>query len=139
VRLSLSGEAHAHTARPPSVFAEKHFLDAGPFKHLRSRFASVVEEELVEIRPFDLERARMVLVDSVDELHGPHAVRSLMIEARAELHLHPGAPHLVEHAHALKKGNVPRQERLADVKAGESFALEEHDTMPLPRKERCEG
>ena len=80
-----------------------------------------------------------VLVDSVYELHGPHAVRSLMVEARAELHLHPGAPHLVEHAHALKEGNVPREERLADVKARKSFALEEDDTMPLPRKERCDG
>src|SRR6478735_802262 len=81
----------------------------------------------------------MVLVDSIDELHRPHAVRSLMVEACAELHLHPGAAHLVEHAHALKEGNVPRQQRLADVKARKSFALEEDDTMSLPRKKRREG
>ena len=81
----------------------------------------------------------MVLVDSIDELHGPHAVRSLMVETRAELDLHPGAAHLVEHAHAIEERNVPRQERLADVKARKSLALEEDDAMPLPRKERCKG
>ncbi|MEO8976427.1 MAG: hypothetical protein ABI552_11815, partial [Casimicrobiaceae bacterium] len=135
----LAGKAHAYTARPLSVFAEKHFLDARPFKHLRARFASVVEEQLVEVGPLDLERARMVVVDSVYELHGSYVIGSLMIEACAKLHLHPGAAQLVEHAHALKERNVPRQQRLADVKARKSFALEEDDTMPLPRKERCEG
>jgi len=62
-----------------------------------------------------------------------------MVEARAELHLRSVALQPVEDTDALQERNIPRQQRLADMKAGKSLALEEDHPIPLSRQKRRES
>src|SRR5262249_20065367 len=104
--------------------------DLGPARH------GVAQQQVVELRPLDLVRLRVVLVARVGEDDGPRRPVGLVPEECAELLLEPRGADLLGHAEPFEDRQREGEQGLADVKTGEALALQDEDPAPGARKGR---
>ena len=119
----------AHADGPIAV--EQHLQHAHALVHADALFAGVVQQHLVELAADDLPGLRTLMRLVIDEVERLRELAVLVDELHAVL-LDEGAfLHLVEHVQPLEHPVGLRDQRFADVKAREMFALEQLHPMPL--------
>jgi hypothetical protein len=104
------------------------------FTHFSTAGGGVVEEQLIEVRPFDLECLGLAIKTALAEnkLNALGAVADLKL--RSAFPDVAGLLHQREHAHLAKKLAVVWQERLPNVKSGEMLFLEDQHALACAGK-----
>src|ERR1022692_3018008 len=90
----------------------------------RAGFARMFQKEVVELGPFDVESHRLACEAALLEDQLERFARVAEVKLRAKFFRKPGRLKFGQHAHFLEQAMIVRQERFADVKAGETFLLQ---------------
>ena len=110
--------------------------DAGPFAHVDTLTRRIAEKKMIELRPLDLEGAVVPLFEIAVEMKPDADLAIARQKLSAVLWMKLASRHLIGDAKPREEVVVVRQERLADLKARKTIALEQRHGKTLASQER---
>src|SRR5262249_49004574 len=115
-----------------AAVVEQDAIDLAALADLGAAGARVVEQQRIELRPLDEQR---VWVDvERAEVDAPRSAIAAPHEGLAALRLEARALDLLAEAERVQVGQDSRQQRLADVLAGELLSLDQQDSAAGARE-----
>ena len=118
-----------------AVCIEVDLSDLRAFERQRALLGRMAKQQFIQLGAPNLPSRVLRRIPTLGKFHVAAVVEIGRDEFNAELR-HADSRDLILDAKSIEKLDIPRQQRLADVKAGMMVFLEEDDPSPLPCGER---